>query len=220
MKQKMEKQDFMFPANSEIVKKYSQVLKMLKKPDMHTISIDVSPEVVTDLQMDLIPELIGAAQHHPALLDKFLFCIDIKFSEVENSTLYVHEMEWKSNVKYYQWFRFLGECIPFAFFFLNDMEARLYTIAGDLLAEGGQELNEKGSRMYFTEKQSNTIHNRAVMACIAFMQYCAPPAFDAKIMIEALIADMHFEFEYEDIKADYERLTKQGMRARVVPKDN
>ncbi|MEK6615430.1 MAG: hypothetical protein AABZ32_04865, partial [Bacteroidota bacterium] len=121
---------FMEQGNPAIAQ-WKQAFEMFSRKDAHTFTLIVPPDVVEEgKNVRMIQEMIVALQHYPHLIDKFIFAVELKFQQIADSELYYQKDDWKTDSKYYRWFCKMGT-FPLVLFFLDDKDARLYTLAGD-----------------------------------------------------------------------------------------
>jgi hypothetical protein len=115
-------------------------------PSRNTLVLSTDPEVVESLDADILIEIIAVAEHFPVVLNKLLFGIEVSFRQTAGSEVYLSDQEWKASKIHYRWFRQICESLPFAFFFLQDYEARFYSMTGDFLYEGNVDVREEKGR--------------------------------------------------------------------------
>ena len=214
---------YLIAADNPLLQQYQPLFEHFKKPDMHTLVLSVDPDVVDDLYVNLLVELIAAAEYDEVVLEKLLFSIHFDFKQVADSELYYQETEWKSSTKHYQWFYQINQVISFAFFFLQDYDSRFYCIAGDFLAEGNIEIkHDEGSKrplISFDTEQAEQIMLRVFWGCVYFMHYCFGTRVDPQPAIEAIIAEYNMEFTFDHVRKEYRKQRAKGYVFRLGTSD-
>jgi len=140
---------YVVPASEPFIRKFDELFTGFAQGEKHTLVLSVNKEMVDRGEVAYLHQIIMALQHQPHLIEKMIFSLDIKFTEIKDSDLYLPETYWKADVEYYKWFRKLAAS-PVMMFFLQDEDARFYTLAGDLLADNKLELqvgDRKGKEM-------------------------------------------------------------------------
>jgi hypothetical protein len=203
---------YLISAKNPMLKEYSDVMKMLSRPDKHTLRIDFPPQLIDDMNASQVNELVLVIQHHPHLIEKYLFGFELYFPEVADSELYLGEEVWGSEPKYLQWFQKISEC-PVALFFIHDTNMRNFFLMGDLIAHGKVQVNVnpdgKGRlEMYGDEMQ--IVCGRLFNACWLFHIYCHGTGFNPKDAIESVLADLDTPVTYDMVREEYESHIKKG----------
>jgi hypothetical protein len=211
---------YLVAETSPLIEEYANVVDMFTADEsLHTLVIHVPPDAVSGKDVDMITELVCALQHAPHLIERFVFALEFKFLQVENSELYFDDMYWKTDSAYHRWFQKVGEGYA-NIFFIHDRDARFYALAGDLLADGKGDIRhdegDKASYIGFGGKELNLLCDRLFTACWMFHLYCHASGFDPKHMIEGLIAEFDLPIFYKHIRDKYKKDIKAGIRLRIV----
>ena len=205
-------------SDDEIVGNWEQSFELLAKEENNAIVIDIQPELVENLDVITVQEFVMVLQHYPELIDKFLFSIKLKFTEIADSELYFPEEEWKSNPKYYRWFHQMSK-FGVVLFFLHDSESRFFFIAGDLLADGKLKFedspNSKASFIDIQGENMQVVCDRIFTSCWLFMLYCHATGFDPQLAIESMISDFGVPISYSDVSQKYHEDIKTGFYVRL-----
>jgi hypothetical protein len=213
---------FLVKPGDPVIEKYRETFEnTAEKPDNNLV-LTVGPDVVRDLDLGMMHELLLALQHYPGVIEQLVFGIDFNFLMMEDLDIKLNEMEWKTQPAYYRWFNKMGES-PAAIFFIKDSDARFYSLAGDMMADGKiKSRKEPGNNKYISlipdEGQLKIIFDRFYHGCWFFLMYCHGSGFDPKIYIEALIAEYDMPFSYKDVKEKYKEDVEKGIEFRVKKK--
>lgn len=212
---------YLISADSPMLQQYAYLTEAMADPSRNTLVLSTDPEVVKSLDADIIIEIIAVAEHFPIVLNKLLFGIEVSFRQTAGSEVYLSDREWKASKIHYRWFRQICESLPFAFFFLQDYEARFYSMTGDFLYEGNVDVREEEGRsrplIGFSEEQSEMILYRVFYGCVYFMHYCSGTEIDPQPAIEATIAEFDMNFTFEQVKQEFREQKDQGMVFRLGP---
>lgn len=213
---------FMVKPDDPIIKKYKQTFDNVMTHPGDDLVLIVEPDVVRDLEVGMIHELLIALQHYPRVIDQLVFSIDFNFRMMEGLDIKLGEMEWKTQPAYYRWFHEIGKS-PIAIFFIKDNDARLYTLAGDMMADGKikakNESGEKYSTLIFNDHQIKVFTDRLFHNCWFFLMYCHGSGFDPRIYIDALIAEYDMPFSFEEVKKKYDEDISKGIDFRARRKN-
>ncbi|MHB8260500.1 MAG: hypothetical protein ACYDCN_03550 [Bacteroidia bacterium] len=204
---------------SPLIERYKDLAAMFENnKTFKTLVLDINPDVVSSLDNGLITELMVALQHYPHILEQLVFSFEFKFAQIADSELYFQESDWKTDKAYYRWFNKLSDS-PAAIFFIHDQDARLYTLAGDLLADGKctaqRNEGEKRSTIGFGAKEIELLCGRLFESCWFFHLYCHGSGFDPKPVIEAILAEFDLPISYQDIRKQYLKDVINGIEFRV-----
>ncbi len=208
---------YVVPASEPFLRDYDELFLRFAAEDMHTLVLNVHKEMVSDGEVAGLQQIIMALQHQPHLIEKMLFCLDIRFTEIEDSELYLPPTYWKGDVAYYRWFRDLAAS-PVMLFFINDEDARFYALAGDLLADNELELkpDTKGKKMVgISGEQLEEVMNRLFTSCWWLLAFCHGSGFDPKPYIESVLADLDLPLTYEEVYEIYKEDAKKGINFRT-----
>ena len=219
MSNQPDKPIYLIAPGDPVIEKYKPAFDAFGRDDMHTFTFTVDPEHVDTMQVAMLQEMIAALQHFPHRIDKWLFTVGFNFTQVAHSKLYYQKLDWKSNPKYYRWFCKMGT-FPLTIFFLNDSDARFYSLAGDFLADGKatvqHEPGKKTSLVGFEGEELKTICERLFTACWMLHIYCHGSSYNPRTFIEALLAEYGLPIEYEQVRKKYKEDVKTGIKLRIV----
>ena len=143
-----------------------------------------------------------ALQHYPDLFDPLIFSFDFAFEKNSNSKERYAGHEWK-NESGIKWFVQLANAFPAALFFINDNDARFFTLMGDLIVQKKImiiPLAEDKGRNYQDNEQMNILSQRLFNNACFFLLYCHGSGFNPQKYIDSLIADYGLQFTYNDVK--------------------
>lgn len=212
---------FFVQPDDPIVGKCGKLFEMMAAPDMHTLNLDVPPEVVDGEEVAMLQEIMMALQHYPHLIDKMLFAVKLRFTQIADSKLYFQDSDWKGDPKYWRWFHKMGS-FPLVFFLLHDNEARLYTLIGDMMADERTDYKqEKGSKHGYIGlegKQAEAMYERLHTACWMLLMFCHNCDYDPKPTIEAILAEYDLGLTYELVYKKYKEDADKGLFFRVRKK--
>lgn len=212
---------YIAPIDSPDVVQFRDVFAMYENTEYHTLTFDVHQDLVKQGEVAMLQELIIALQHYPNLIERFLFAIDFKFTEIEDSDIVFPESYWKTDPDYYQWFFKMSQ-LPIVIFFLSDEDARFYCLAGDFLAakdviiNGGVDKWGK-TEIAFTGEQVQVLMDRLFNACWFLLIYCHGSGFEPRSYIETIIAAFDFDISYEQVYEAYKKDIEVGIELRVRP---
>ena len=186
---------FFVPPTDPLVAQWKSVFELFAKPENKAIELTINPDIVEGMDVAYLQEMSFALQHYPKVLEKFVFAVKFKFTQIADSELYYQDIEWKTQVKYYEWF-FKLSAQPHLLFLIEDHDARMYFLMGDWLANGkvqaeNNDQNESGVSL--NAEQMNELGNRLFTSCRMFNLYCHRTGVDAQPYIDALIAEYNFD---------------------------
>jgi len=211
---------YLLAGNDPHIAAYSESLDMILQDATKKFTLDVAPDIVTDMETDLFLMLIAVAQHKKEWIERLLWGIDFKFSEIKDSELYLPVEAWTVSKPHQLWFYKLTEKFPSAVYFIRVWEARLLCLIGDMVHKDEIKItpDEKSkSRAVFTltHAQQQKVNHRIGFASQFFMEYCYETGIKAKPYIEALLAEFNIHFDYEFIKKQWYKEHKKGMQYRI-----
>ncbi len=210
---------YLIPKSDPSVKQWEQAFTYFEAPEIDTFTIDVYEELVAFKHVAMVQEMITALQHYPHLIEKMMFSIDFKFTEIEDSNLYLPEDCWKSEPKYYQWFAELSK-LPIMVFFINDEDARYYTLLGDMLASGDLPVtpleNNERSQISLEGVEWRKFIERLFNSCSMMMLFCHNTGFNPEPYIQSLLADMDVSALWDDIYKKYQEDVMKNVRFKAV----
>ncbi len=215
---KNEKPVFLSPASEPFIREYDETLRRFAEKDMHTLVVTVDTDSVYAGDVAMLQQLLMALQHQPHLIEKLLFCLDIKFTLIENSGIHIPESYWKTDAAYYRWFHRLSAS-PLMLFFLNDEDARFYLLAGDMLADNLLHLvpSEKGKGMACLEGDELVeVLHRLFAACWMMLIYCHGSGFNPEPYIQSILADLGLPLTFEQVYEKYLADIKAGITFRAT----
>lgn len=211
---RLETPAYLIPPTSPWIKKYRQVIESMRKPENNTLKISIPPINVEDGDVSTIQEVIASLQHHPTMIEKMLFSIELVFSEIEDSPLNIEESEWKVSTKHHLWFHELYK-LPISLFFIRDRDSRFYILMGDLLDNQDVSAEEiegrKGQLVSFSEEQAQLIMERLFQSCWLFYVYCYKSGFDPQVCIEAVLAELDSHITYDLVQKYAEERLEEGI---------
>ncbi len=213
-----EKPVYLAPASEPFIKEYDELFRRFAEKDMHTLILTVNTDSVYGGDVAMLQQILMALQHQPHLIEKLLFCLEIKFTLIEDSDIYIPETYWKTEAVYYRWFHKLSAS-PLMLFFLNDEDARFYLLAGDMLADNLLQLvtDEKGKGMACLEGDDLVeVLHRLFAACWMMLIYCHGSGFDPEPYIQSLLADLGLPLTYEQVYETYAGDIAKGINFRAV----
>lgn len=209
------------PSGSHVVKQWEQAFAYFAAPDKHTFTIDVYEDLVKSKQVAMIHEMISALQHYPHLIEKMIFSLDFKFTELEDSNLYIPENCWKMDPNYYTWFSELSK-LPIMIFFINDEDARYYALLGDMLANGSLPVttieNNERSQISLEGVEWKKFIERLFNSCWMMLLYCHNTGFNPEPYIQSLLADMDVSNLWDDIYNKYQEDVRKDVRFKAIKK--
>lgn len=213
---------YIVPADEPFLKNYDALFTRFAEPEMHTLTLEVYTRMVETGEVAGVQQLIMALQHQPHLIEKMIFALDLKFTEVEDSQLYIPDEIWKVDTSYLYWFCTLANS-PVMMFFLHDEDERFYTLAGDILAKNELEVKEsdfKGKQMVGLEGEHlNTVMQRLFNSCWWMLIYCHGSGFNPEPYIQGLLADLDLPLTYEEVFEAYQNDIEKGLNFRTVARE-
>jgi len=213
---------YLVPANEPFLKKYDPLFLRFAEPEMHTLNLDVFTKLVEAGDVAGMQQIIIALQHQPHLIEKMIFALNLKFTEIEDSKLYVPAEIWKVDPLYLQWFRRLADS-PVMMFFLHDEDARFYTLAGDILAENQLETKEgdlNGTQMVALEGEHlEMVMERLFNSCWWMLIYCHGSGFNPEPYIQGLLADLDLPLTFDEVYEAYQKDIEKGLSFRTVAQE-
>lgn len=186
---------YFIPASDPLVAQWKSVFEMFTNPNNHTVELTINPDIVDGMDVAYLQEMSFALQHYPEVLEKFVFAVRFKFTQIADSELYYPDIEWKTQTKYYEWF-FRLSAQPHLLFLIEDHDARMYFLIGDWLANGEVmvEYDEQNESCIGLEvEQRREMGNRLFTCCRMFNLYCHGTGVDAQPYVDALIAEYSFD---------------------------
>ena len=215
-----EKPVYLAPASEPFIKEFDELFSRFSEKDMHTLVVTVHTDMVYSGDVAMLQQIIMALQHQPHLIEKLLFCLDIKFTLIEDSGIHIPESYWKREPAYYRWFHKLAAS-PIILFFLNDEDARFYLLAGDMLADNllYLEPDKKGKGMACLEgDELEEVLDRLFASCWMMLVYCHGSGFNPEPYIQSLLADLGLPLTFEQVYQKYTADIKKGItfQAKVI----
>lgn len=209
---------YVMSASATFIRTFDELFTRFEEGGMNTLSMIVDKEMVENGDVTHLLQLIMSLQHKPQLIEKMIFSLDIKFTEIEDSDLFLPETYWKTDVEYYRWFRKLG-ISPVMIFFLQDEDARFYTLAGDLLADNRLEVKPgdmKGKQLVGISGEAlEEIMNRLFNSCWWMLVFCYGSGFNPQPYIEGLLADLDLPLTYEQVYEAFKEDLKKGINFKT-----
>ena len=210
---------YLVPATEPFLKNYDELFVRFAANDMHTLILEVPTSMVEGGEIASVQQLIMALQHKPYLIEKMIFAIDLRFTEIEGSELYIPTEVWKTDPAYLHWFSAFAAC-PMLLFFLNDEDARFYTLAGHFLAQNKLEVKEdsmKGKPMVALEGEHlNEVMQRLFNSCWWMLIFCHATGFNPEAYIQSLLADLGLPLTYEEVNEVYQQNVEKGLNFRTT----
>jgi hypothetical protein len=159
--------------------------------------------------------MISVFQHYPNAIKSAVFNLSFFLGtegneKRETATL---DNEFIAMPECREFLHYINKLIRGYFFFLSKPEYRLYAIIGNTVAEdkSGLIANTEGIlKKKFTAPQVAAMMKDAKISCKYFMEYCNTAGEDSEPHITKMISEMNFDFTYEDVKNDYDRMVKTG----------
>lgn len=213
-----EKPVYLTPASEPFIKQYDEMFARFAEKDKHTLVLTVHSDMVYESEVGMLQQIIMALQYQPHLIEKLLFCLDIKFTTTKDSDIFIPESYWKRDAAYYRWFYKLAAS-PVMLFFINDEDARFYSLAGDMLADNLLQIeqDEKGKGMACLEGDELVeVVNRLFTSCWMMLIYCHGSGFNPEPYIQSLLADLGLPLTYEQVYEKYIADIKQGIVFRTT----
>ena len=216
---KNEKPVYLAPASEPFIKEYDEMFRRFAEKDKHTLVLTVHTDMVYGGEVGMLERIIMALQHQPHLIEKLLFCLDIKFTSIENSDIFIPESYWKRDAVYYRWFQKLASS-PVMVFFINDEDARFYALAGDLLADNllqvePGDIKSKGIVCLEGDELMEVL-NRLFTSCLMMLIYCHGSGFNPEPYIQSLIADLGLPLTYEEVYEKYTADIEKGIIFKAI----
>ncbi|MEP7252237.1 MAG: hypothetical protein ABI683_07645 [Ginsengibacter sp.] len=215
---KDEKPVYLAPTNEPFVTAYDELFDRFSDENIHTLSMTVQTDLVYEGNIAMLQELIMALQHKPHLIEKLLFCLDIKFTAIEDSNIFIPDIYWKRDAAYYRWFHKLSAS-PVMLFFINDEDARFYLLAGDLLADNllDIQMDERGQGMACLEGDELVqVVRRLFDSCWMMLMYCHGSGFNPEPYIQSLLADIGLPVTFEQVYERYISDVATGIQFRAI----
>ena len=213
-----EKPVYLAPAREPFITAYDDLFSRFSKESMHTLTMTVQTDMVYAGEVAGLQQLIMALQHQPHLIEKLVFCLNIKFTAIEDSNIYIPAIYWKADTAYYRWFHKLSACAVMLFF-INDEDARFYLLAGDLLADDlvHVEPDERGTGMACLEgDELAEVVNRLFTSCWMMLIYCHGSDFNPEPYIQSLLADLGLPITFEQVYEKYIQDIAGGITFRTI----
>ena len=213
---------YLLEPHNPVLDQYRDLFTQLRNQDTHTLDLVLPFCDVQAGKVGTVQQLLMALQHHPHLIGKMLFSVNLNFTETENSNEYIPETQWKTQPAYYTWFQKLVE-VPFILFFIADEDARFYALAADiLLQEEVDAVTDKSDGrtcVTFTREQTAKLEERLFEACCSLLLYCSGSGFNPRIYIEGVMALLNASFKYDDVENGYNKLVDKGAFSLVRKND-
>ncbi len=215
---------YFVPANHPFVATWKPLFDQFSKPDIHTFTFTVNPEIIDTQDVASVQQLGFAIQHQHHLIEKFVFAVNFKFRQIADSELYYQEQDWKSDPRYYTWFHKLSTQ-PHLLFFIQDHDARFYFLIGDWVAKGKLAIEENGSKpakISLNKKQVEEMADRVFTCCRFFNLYCHGTGVNIQPYIESLIAEYNFDESnmYQMLCEQYIEDIQNGIKLQIVEQKN
>jgi hypothetical protein len=160
-------------------------------------------------------KMIAVFQHYPNAIKSAVFNLSFYLGEERNKKreFAPMEKEFIAMPESREYLHFINTLIRGYFFFLSNPEYRLYAIIGNTIEEdkSGLTANTEGIlKKKFTAPQVVAMMKEARINCKYFMEYCNTAGEDSEPFITKMISEMNFDFTYQDVKNDYDRMVKAG----------
>lgn len=215
---KDEKPVYLAPATEPFVTAYDELFDRFSHENIHTLSMTVQTDLVYEGNIAMLQELVMALQHKPHLIEKLVFCLDIKFTAIEDSNIFIPDIYWKRDAGYYRWFHKLSAS-PVMLFFINDEDARFYLLAGDMLADNllDIQMDERGQGMACLEgdELAQVVH-RLFDSCWMMLMYCHGSGFNPEPYVQSLLADLGLPVTFEQVYKRYVSDVATGIQFRAI----
>ena len=215
---KDDKPVYLAPATEPFITAYDELFSRFSNENIHTLSMTVKTDLVYEGNIALLQQLIMALQHKPNLIQKLVFCLDIKFTAIEDSNIFIPDIYWKRDAAYYRWFHKLSAS-PVMLFFINDEDASFYLLAGDLLADNlvGVQMDEGRQGMACLEGDELVqVVDRLFDSCRMMLMYCHGSGFNPEPYIQSLLADLGLPVTFEQVYERYAADIATGIRFRAI----
>ncbi|MEO6221501.1 MAG: hypothetical protein ABIO81_13795 [Ginsengibacter sp.] len=213
-----EKPVYLAPATEPFISEYDEMFLRFAENDKHTLVLQIHTDMVYKGEVGMVQQIIMALQYQPHLIEKMLFCLDLKFTNIEDSGLFIPPSYWKTDVAYYRWFHKLASS-PLILFFINDEDARFYTLAGDMLADNvldAEPGDRTGKKMVCLEgEELIEVVNRLFDSCWMMLMYCHGSGFNPEPYIQVVLADLGLPLTYEEVYDKYCDDIEKGLNFRV-----
>lgn len=217
-KESKSKRVYFVPTTSLLIAQYQNVAQLFEDKNFKQLTVTVNPEQVSDMDTEMVHEMILALQHYPHILEKLVFALDFEFPQIPDSELYFQEADWKNDKANQRWFASIGESL-LALFFMRDQDVRLYTLAGDLVADGKCSFKHQEGEKYafigFKDEALETLCLRLHSTCYMFHLYCHGSGFNPQPAIEAVLAEFNLPISYKDIRNRYLKSVRTGIYVRI-----
>lgn len=215
---KEEKPIYLAPATEAFITAYDELFLRFSDESIHTLSMTVQTDLVYEGNIAMLQQMIMALQHKPHLIEKLVFCLNIKFTAIEDSNIFIPDIYWKTDAAYYRWFNKLSAS-PVMLFFINDEDARFYMLAGDLLADNmlTVKTDEKGQGMACLEgDELGQVVQRLFDSCWMMLIYCHGSGFNPEPYIQSLLADLGLPLTFEEVYEKYIADVATGITFRAI----
>lgn len=208
---------------------YHEALEEMTAADSRGAELQIESADVRSGDVTTVQFLVLAAQHHPLMLERLLFGIQLLF-EHPRPTLpdeLTDEATWKSDPTVQRWLARVNQLLPWAVYFVQDHDARFYMLFGDILNRERDALafrplkNGHDQMVGIQGEQAQQLLERIVRASIFLLHFCRPAGLVPQPAIEALLAEFDVEeragWGYEQVYAAFAEEVASGFELRAVP---
>lgn len=196
---------YFIPKDHPLIAKYHSWFEAFRKDPRQQLRIVIDHDTLKNNFVAEVLHLFLASQHHPDLLEHLIFALEFAFEKPGKSKERYEGHEWK-NEKAMKWLFELGIVFPPAVFFLNDNDARLFSLIGDLISVREiitLPLKPNMGRLYIGTEQIQILHERLFNSACFFALFCHGSSFNPQKYVESLVADFKLDFTYDNIEKTY-----------------
>ena len=194
-------------------------------PPPQQLTLVVEPGIVRAGEVTMFHFVVLAAQHHPALLERLLFGIELRFEHPNLPGERADEATWKSDATVQRWLARINQLLPWAVYFAPDHDVRFHMLFGDILnrerdALEIQKSHRPGENAVGIEgEQAAKLFNRIIEASVTLLHFCRPAGLVPQVAIEALLAEFDLEehtgWGYPQVLAAFEKEVANGFQMKV-----
>jgi len=204
--------NFLLPPDHPSIRKWQPWLQDFIYTQKEYVQLTLTPTEVRIGSVGAIQEMLLALQHFPNLIEKFIFSVDIQFQKTDHNPECYEGHQWKDE-KAMGWYFKLAAAFPAVIYFIPDNDARFFTLMGDLILQRRiityPDLSKGKAELKLSPSQMDLLAARLFNASCVMGLFCYGSGCDIGKYVNALIADYHVQFTYDQVKTAYmERIKK------------
>ncbi len=157
----------------------------------------------------------------PTIFEKMIGKLELNFTNIEHSNMFIPDFYWKSDIAYFRWFHQLAE-LPALLFLLKDTDQKFYVLMGQMLAEKTIELNspaDLGANWGDLDtEQHQEITDKIVQNCITLIKCGERHCFKTEKYIQHLLREFKVALNYDELYDRYcaENAQRFGIKFKKV----